>query len=96
MGTCLNKQNPDENDLFGCCNSNPEFKSSEIVCGLDQIKYYLNNKITDLTIDFRRGILTDTSNKSVTKEIKFPENYFKFLDYFGKFHINIYQINFYS
>jgi len=85
MGTCINKQTVGETDLFSCCSTNPSDNlKNEILCGKDQIHYYLNNKITDLTVDFTRRTITDTSNKSVIKEIKVPDNYFRLLEHYGK------------
>jgi len=85
MGTCINKRTVGETDLFTCCGANPsEFSKLEILCGKEQIEYYLNNKITDLTIDYAKRTITDTSNKSGIKEIKVPESYFKLLESYSK------------
>jgi hypothetical protein len=85
MGTCINKKTVGETDLFTCCSANPsDYSKSEILCGKDQIEYYLNNKITDLTIDFAKRTITDASNKTANKEIKVPESYFKLLEAYGK------------
>jgi len=85
MGNCINKNTVAETDLFSCCNNtnSTEFKKSEILCGKEQIDYYLNHKIKDLVIDFSKRTITDNSNNSSIKEIKVPENYFKLLDYYG-------------
>lgn len=85
MGTCINKRTIGNTDLFTCCSENPaEFSKSEILCGKEQIDYYLNNKITDLTIDFVKRTITDTSSSTGIKEIKVPEGYFKLLESYCK------------
>lgn len=93
MGTCINKKTLGENELFTCCNLNTsEFSKTEILCGKEQIEYYLNNKITDLTIDFLKRTIIDTSSKSSNKEIKVPESYFLLLESYGiLFNLNKYN-----
>ncbi len=81
MGTCISKKSEGETEFLSCCGgNNTEHSISEIICGKDQIEYYLNNTIANLIIDFEKRTITDASNKSANKKIKVPESYFKLLE----------------
>ena len=78
MGTCISKKEG-EGEL-NCCSGAmaTEQNKSEIICGKEQIHYYMNNKIVDFNIDFKQNLITDNSNRSLVREIRPPNNYFVF------------------
>lgn len=84
MGTCINKKEGEENEIISCCGAQSTDYTKEILCGREQISYYLNNKILDVRIDLNKFLVTDITNKNLEKVLKPPQSYFRILDNISK------------